>query len=253
MIQAVPVTFLLKRKKLAKVLYFWLTHHTDLTYCVCSAPFCSSACLCSPCWSGVLRSAVDWGHRPHQRKRWRIQAGETRRKGWRWRRWRRSLMWTNASCRGSGSCHPALKGPRRSDWNPQARLGAAGCPPCLLWRQMKQWRVNWCNILCWLHVALLKKNNARRTRERMGGRGKAWEKERKGGWDKKRRETGRKKERWQWKCTWTSPHAALYTVLMINMSVQKSLDINNAYTHSHANTMMSTPRLPACSCRLSVI
>lgn len=148
-----------------QLLKWILTVSPEWTYCACSTPSCSFAHWCNPCWSGVLQSAVDWGHRPHER-RWRIQAGETGRKGQTRRRWRHSLTWPNASCRGSGSCRPVLAGPPCSDWSRQARQGAAGCPPCLLRRQTKQWRVSWCNKVCWLKVALLKKNITKKKKPR---------------------------------------------------------------------------------------
>lgn len=126
-----------REKERKKMSFLALVTPIRQTYCVCLALPCSCACWCSPCWPNGLHSVVDWGHRPH-RRRWRIPVRETWRKGWRRRRWwRRSLTWTNASCPESGSSRPALTDPRRSDWNRQARLGVAGCPPCLLWREIE--------------------------------------------------------------------------------------------------------------------
>lgn len=213
----------------------WLTHQTDQTYCVCSAPSCSCACLCSPCWSGVLRSAVDWGHRPHQRTRWRTRARETGRMGWRRKRWTCSLTWTNASYRGSGSCRPAPRGPRRSGWNRRARLGAAACPPCLLRREMKSDEsadvmssVD-CMWPCWKKTTLEEAERGGEEEEKLEGQ----------------REKGmgkREKQRAQ------MPH---YEVLIIKyISPNGVIRKQQIHTHSHANTTTSTRGSPAHSCSL---
>lgn len=144
---------------------------TGRTYCVCPGLSCSSACLCSPCWSGAPHSAMDWCHRPPQRMRWRTRVGGTRKKGWRRRKWRRSLMLTNVSCQGSGSCRPALAGPPCSGWNQRAKPGAAECPPCLRHKKRRKETsadAMWCRkaserlcITSRLYAALIRQNRSR--------------------------------------------------------------------------------------------
>lgn len=138
--------------------------HRGGTHCAWAArPSCSCSGWCSPCWSGARPSAAGWACRSRWWGRCKSREGATRATGQRRRRWSRSRASSGASCRRTGRRRPARAAPRRSGWNRRARLGAAGCPPCLQrqterWerkqereresgRETERWRHSWCNIL----------------------------------------------------------------------------------------------------------